>query len=216
MPARTASALLVAIIEAQSPCDAVGVLPLCCLVCPPLLTIVLRVDADMTSFDPKSFIREVSARREVSAIRQLGPFLSIPGMVSLGAGNPNSDKFPIKDVTLGLKDGTSIEWSKEEIAQALQVRAHYPIAAASSKAESCSPDISTARRPAWRRWCRCCSTSRTSYTCRCANARPTGVRFRFPCHPVAWFQRELLFAVGSGSDAVCAAATARACPQTLW
>ena len=61
-----------------------------------------------------------SARRKPSAIRALQPLVSLPGMISLGGGMPNSALFPFKKMTYTLEDGSIIESSGAELNTALQ------------------------------------------------------------------------------------------------
>eukprot|EP00127_Corallochytrium_limacisporum_P005694 Clim_evm73s210 gene=Clim_evmTU73s210 len=72
----------------------------------------------MPVLTPKHFARylnEASQLRKPSAIRALQPLLSIPGMISLGGGMPNSDTFPITEMSFKYRtdpngaNGTGIE-----------------------------------------------------------------------------------------------------------
>ena len=55
------------------------------------------------------YISKRSLLRRPSAIRELQPLLTIPGMISLGGGMPNKEMFPFQRITAELKDGTSID-----------------------------------------------------------------------------------------------------------
>jgi len=74
----------------------------------------------MTSFNPATFIGKISQKRQPSAIRALKPLLQIPGMLSLGSGEPNSETFPFSKISFQLKNGTEVSLSEEETNQALQ------------------------------------------------------------------------------------------------
>jgi hypothetical protein len=69
------------------------------------------------------FIADRSLRRQPSAIRALMPLLQIPGMISLGGGLPDSSTFPFASMSIGLKDGGSIDLSEADLAVALQYSA---------------------------------------------------------------------------------------------
>lgn len=64
-----------------------------------------------------------SARRMPSAIRSLVKFLGLPGMISLGGGNPHPSTFPFASMSFKLKTGEVIEVSEEDTARALQYSA---------------------------------------------------------------------------------------------
>ena len=78
--------------------------------------------------DYSRFLNSISLRREPSPIRALGPLSRLPGMISLGAGNPNPEVFPIDSLSISLKDGTKIEMGKQLLNEGLQysptVRCH--------------------------------------------------------------------------------------------
>eukprot|EP00949_MAST-11_sp_MAST-11-sp1_P003677 g3677.t1 len=59
--------------------------------------------ARKTEYSP--YLTEKSLRRKPSAIRALQPLLSIPGMISLGGGMPNSATFPFESISVALKGG---------------------------------------------------------------------------------------------------------------
>ncbi|KAI9001792.1 pyridoxal phosphate-dependent transferase [Hyaloraphidium curvatum] len=69
------------------------------------------------------YITARSAARQPSAIRALQPFLSIPGMISLGGGMPNPAMFPFESMSVKLKDGTVLDVPAEEMAKGLQYSA---------------------------------------------------------------------------------------------
>jgi len=70
--------------------------------------------------DYNRFLTPMSLRREPSAIRSLMPLLKIPGMISLGGGLPNGNMFPFKSLSFSLSDGTVIDLTPDELAEALQ------------------------------------------------------------------------------------------------
>jgi len=72
------------------------------------------------SIDYDSYFTEVSKRRQPSAIRALQPFVSTPGMISLGGGMPNSKLFPFKKIDITLDDGTVQSIEGADLNQALQ------------------------------------------------------------------------------------------------
>jgi kynurenine/2-aminoadipate aminotransferase len=72
-------------------------------------------------FSYDQYISKRSLLRRPSAIRELQPLLTIPGMISLGGGMPNKEMFPFQRITAELKDGTSIEIvTPETVDEALQ------------------------------------------------------------------------------------------------
>eukprot|EP01111_Echinosteliopsis_oligospora_P020028 TRINITY_DN9987_c0_g1_i1.p1 TRINITY_DN9987_c0_g1~~TRINITY_DN9987_c0_g1_i1.p1 ORF type:complete len:422 (-),score=106.45 TRINITY_DN9987_c0_g1_i1:25-1290(-) len=68
-----------------------------------------------------------SARRNPSAIRVLNPLSRVPGMISLGAGNPNKDTFPFEQVTIKLKSGSEIPISGTNLIAGLEYSNSYGI-----------------------------------------------------------------------------------------
>lgn len=72
------------------------------------------------SMEYSAYFTAESARRKPSAIRALQPLVSLPGMISLGGGMPNSALFPFKKMSLTLEDGSVIESSGAELNAALQ------------------------------------------------------------------------------------------------
>jgi len=60
------------------------------------------------------FISATSASRQLSAIRALVPYLSRPGTISLGGGNPNSKTFPFVSLKFGLQDGEEVSVNKPQ------------------------------------------------------------------------------------------------------
>ena len=77
--------------------------------------------------DYSKYITRTSARRQPSPIRSLQPLLNIPGMISLGAGNPNPIYFPIQSLQFSLKDGTQLELTESELNTSLQYSNSYGI-----------------------------------------------------------------------------------------
>ncbi|KAJ3023775.1 UNVERIFIED_CONTAM: hypothetical protein HDU68_008458 [Siphonaria sp. JEL0065] len=70
--------------------------------------------------DYSRFISAKSARRQPSAIRQLAPLMALPGMISLGGGNPHPQTFPYVGLSFRLRSGELIEVPEAELAAALQ------------------------------------------------------------------------------------------------
>ncbi|KAI9327887.1 pyridoxal phosphate-dependent transferase [Obelidium mucronatum] len=70
--------------------------------------------------DYSRFISPKSARRQPSAIRQLAPLMALPGMISLGGGNPHPNTFPYVGLSFRLRSGEEIDVPESELAAALQ------------------------------------------------------------------------------------------------
>ncbi|KAI8619541.1 pyridoxal phosphate-dependent transferase [Chytriomyces sp. MP71] len=70
--------------------------------------------------DYTSFFTERSARRQPSAIRSLAPLMALPGMISLGGGNPHPSTFPFVGMSFTLRNGEVITVSEEDAALGLQ------------------------------------------------------------------------------------------------
>ncbi|KAJ3189522.1 hypothetical protein HDU85_003153 [Gaertneriomyces sp. JEL0708] len=73
--------------------------------------------------DYEAFFTARSLARQPSAIRALVPLMSLPGMISLGGGNPNPSTFPFKDLTFSLKEeagGGEIHVDAVNLQKALQ------------------------------------------------------------------------------------------------
>jgi len=75
--------------------------------------------------DYHSFLSARARRRAPSAIRELQPLLQIPGMISLGGGNPNASLFPIEKIELSLRDGSRIEITGSKLEAGLQYSPSY-------------------------------------------------------------------------------------------
>lgn len=88
-----------------------------------LLRKLRRPVASAAAFRGEDFISETSRNRVGSPTRELIPLLSIPGMISLGAGLPNPSQFPYESMTMKLKDGHELFLNEAETAQALQYSA---------------------------------------------------------------------------------------------
>ncbi|CAO3619078.1 unnamed protein product [Cunninghamella echinulata] len=69
--------------------------------------------------DYSKYLSEESKNRKPSPIRLLGPYVSKPGMISLGAGNPNPDTFPYASMQLTLKNGETIQVDDEAFRKCL-------------------------------------------------------------------------------------------------
>ena len=61
------------------------------------------------------YLSATSAAREPSALRSLYPLLQIPGMLSLGNGQPNPDSFPFASLSVTTKDGETFELEGAEL-----------------------------------------------------------------------------------------------------
>jgi len=59
--------------------------------------------------DYSKYLSEASRRRPASSIRSLFPLEQIPGMLSLLAGKPNPETFPISSISLQLKPSETSE-----------------------------------------------------------------------------------------------------------
>ncbi|KNC78098.1 hypothetical protein SARC_09449 [Sphaeroforma arctica JP610] len=70
-----------------------------------------------------AFFNRRSLARQPSAIRELQPFLSIPGMISLGGGMPNPTSFPFTSLEAELVDGTKITLKGSDLSETLQYSA---------------------------------------------------------------------------------------------
>lgn len=84
---------------------------------------MLSADAFAIS-DYIRYLTPVSQRREQNPIRRLLPFVNLPGMISLGGGQPNPSLFPITGLSFGVKtpdgDEVDISLSKAELNEALR------------------------------------------------------------------------------------------------
>ena len=70
--------------------------------------------------DYSKFISKKSRLRKPSAIRALQKYLSLPGMISFGGGNPNPETFPFESCLIKLKSGESIDVSPIDMQKSLQ------------------------------------------------------------------------------------------------
>ncbi|CAG8574289.1 2080_t:CDS:2, partial [Ambispora gerdemannii] len=66
------------------------------------------------------FLSKKSLNRKPSPIRALVPLLKIPGIISLGAGNPNPETFPFSSFKICLKNGEVLDIEDKEMDEALQ------------------------------------------------------------------------------------------------
>ncbi|KAH6597347.1 hypothetical protein BASA50_004487 [Batrachochytrium salamandrivorans] len=64
-----------------------------------------------------------AAARKPSAIRALQTLTSVPGMISLGGGNPHPSTFPFASIQYTLKNGEVIDIPASQVAQGLQYSA---------------------------------------------------------------------------------------------
>ncbi|XJO76520.1 hypothetical protein BDV3_007030 [Batrachochytrium dendrobatidis] len=64
-----------------------------------------------------------AAARRPSAIRDLATLVNVPGMISLGGGNPHPSTFPFASIQYTLKSGEVIDIPTEQVKQALQYSA---------------------------------------------------------------------------------------------
>ncbi|KAI8073257.1 pyridoxal phosphate-dependent transferase [Gongronella butleri] len=69
--------------------------------------------------DYAKYLTDESKNRQASATRALLPFVSLPGMLSLGAGLPNPETFPYESMQLKLKTGEIIEVSGDNFNKCL-------------------------------------------------------------------------------------------------
>jgi kynurenine/2-aminoadipate aminotransferase len=70
--------------------------------------------------DYSRFISKRSNLRKPSAIRALLKYLSIPGMISLGGGNPHPSQFPFETMSIQLKNKHVLNVNAKELETALQ------------------------------------------------------------------------------------------------
>ncbi|KAJ3318931.1 hypothetical protein HDV06_006920 [Boothiomyces sp. JEL0866] len=70
--------------------------------------------------DYTKFFSENSKLRKHSAIRAMQKYLSVPGMISLGGGLPNTQTFPFESISVKLKTGETIELKDKVLDKALQ------------------------------------------------------------------------------------------------
>jgi kynurenine/2-aminoadipate aminotransferase len=71
------------------------------------------------------FLSQRALRRKPSPIRELQPLLSIPGMISLGGGNPTPKFFPISSMSFTLKSGENISLHADQIEKMQQYSPSY-------------------------------------------------------------------------------------------
>jgi len=69
--------------------------------------------------DYGGFLTEKAQARQSSPIRALTPIAAIPGMISLGAGNPNPDAFPFESAVFTLKGGGTVDMDPDLMRKAL-------------------------------------------------------------------------------------------------
>lgn len=72
----------------------------------------------LSSYD--RFLTNMSKARQPSPIRALVPLMGLPGMISLGGGNPNPTTFPFSSLSVTTTDGEALNLSVKELDQALQ------------------------------------------------------------------------------------------------
>ena len=68
----------------------------------------------------EDYITDVSAAREPNALRELYPLLKIPGMLSLGNGQPNPSCFPFEEMEVKFNGGITVKLEGKEMAAAVQ------------------------------------------------------------------------------------------------
>jgi DNA-binding transcriptional MocR family regulator len=68
----------------------------------------------------ESYMSQAARDRQPNALRALYPLLKIPGILSLGNGQPNPGCFPFEKMTVTTKDGTVLELGGGEMADAIQ------------------------------------------------------------------------------------------------
>lgn len=65
-------------------------------------------------------VTAVSSRRRPSPIRALMPLAAQPGMISLGSGSPSPESFPVTNISITLRDGSSVTLGETATAAAMQ------------------------------------------------------------------------------------------------
>ena len=65
-------------------------------------------------------VTAVSSRRQPSPIRALMPLAAQPGMISLGSGSPAPASFPVTDISIKLRDGSTVSLGETATAAAMQ------------------------------------------------------------------------------------------------
>ena len=65
-------------------------------------------------------VTAVSSRRRPSPIRALMPLAAQPGMISLGSGSPSPETFPVTNISITLRDGSSVTLGETATAAAMQ------------------------------------------------------------------------------------------------
>ena len=66
------------------------------------------------------YLSVTSQAREPSALRELYPLLKLPGMLSLGNGQPNPDSFPFAKLSVTTRDGEVLDIDGAEMNDAQQ------------------------------------------------------------------------------------------------
>lgn len=66
------------------------------------------------------YLSLAGSRCEESPLRSLQPFLTQPGMISLGAGLPNPTLFPFKSISMQFNDDVSVALSSDELYSSMQ------------------------------------------------------------------------------------------------
>jgi len=69
--------------------------------------------------DYSRFYSEFAKHTAPSVIRKYYKYLSIPGMISLAGGLPNGETFPYQNMTMKLKDGSTLEVTELELKECL-------------------------------------------------------------------------------------------------
>ncbi|KAJ3414664.1 hypothetical protein HDV05_006199 [Chytridiales sp. JEL 0842] len=70
-------------------------------------------------WDPNGIMNPYNQRKP-SAIRSLQKFMSTPGIISLGGGNPHPSTFPYTSISFTLRSGEKVDISEADVAKALQ------------------------------------------------------------------------------------------------
>ena len=65
-------------------------------------------------------VTDVSSRRQPSPIRALMPLAAQPGMISLGSGSPAPASFPVTNISVTLRDGSTVALGEAATAVAMQ------------------------------------------------------------------------------------------------
>lgn len=135
----------------------------------------------------EKYLTQTSLARQPSPIRALMPIAALPGMISLGAGNPNPDAFPFEKATITLKGGGTVDLDPELMKEALQYGPTPGIPAFSKWARELQQREHAPPRPAadWDIAFTTGSQDAISKTCDMLINRGDSVLVEEPCYPGA-------------------------------